>query len=150
MFCLSKGLGAPVGSMLVGSAEAMDRARIIRKGLGGGMRQAGVLAAAGLIALEEGPQRLHEDHANARLLAEPLAQSPAIDLDPASVQTNIVIFRLRRPNAAEGLVRALKERGVLAGSVGRDKVRFVTHRDVSRAACEEAARVAVEIAADLA
>lgn len=149
MFCLSKGLGAPVGSMLVGSAEAMDRSRIIRKGLGGGMRQAGILAAAGLIALEEGPKRLHEDHSNARLLAEALAKSPAIDLDPASVQTNIVIFRLRRPNSADGFVRSLKERGVLAGSVGRDKVRFVTHRDVNRAACEAAARIAVEIAADL-
>ena len=73
MFCLSKGLGAPVGSMLVGSAELMARARLFRKALGGGMRQAGILAAAGLIALEEGPKRLHEDHANARLLAEALA-----------------------------------------------------------------------------
>ncbi|HET7345782.1 MAG TPA: GntG family PLP-dependent aldolase, partial [Acidobacteriaceae bacterium] len=150
MFCLSKGLSAPVGSMLAGDAAFIQRARRIRKMVGGGMRQAGVLAAAGLIALEEGPQRLHEDHANARLLADALAMSPAIDLDPASVQTNIVIFRLRRPNAAEGLVRGLKERGVLAGSVGRDKVRFVTHRDVSRAACEQAARIAVEIAANLA
>src|SRR5689334_13700778 len=118
MFCLSKGLGAPVGSMLVGSRKFIEQARRYRKSLGGGMRQAGVLAAAGLIALEEGPKRLHEDHANARFLADELAKSPAIDLDPASVQTNIVIFRLRRPNSAEGLVRALKERGVLAGSVG--------------------------------
>lgn len=148
MFCLSKGLGAPVGSMLVGSAEAMDRARIIRKGLGGGMRQAGILAAAGLIALEEGPNRLHEDHANARLLADALTKSPAIDLNPDEVQTNIVIFRMRRANSAEAFVGALKKRGVLAGSVGRDKVRFVTHRDVSRAACEEAGRIAVEIGAD--
>ena len=150
MFCLSKGLGAPVGSMLVGSAEAIDRARIIRKGLGGGMRQAGILAAAGLIALEEGPKRLAEDHANARLLADALAKSPAIDLDPNEVQTNIVIFRMRRPNSAEAFVGALKKRCVLAGSVGRDKVRFVTHRDVSRAACEEAGRIAAEIAADFA
>lgn len=149
MFCLSKGLGAPVGSVLVGSAEAMDYARRIRKGLGGGMRQAGILAAAGLIALEEGPQRLHEDHANARLLAHALAQSPGIDLDAESVQTNIVIFRIRRRNSAEEFVGALKKRGVLAGSVGRDKVRFVTHRDVSRAACEEAGRIAVEIGAGL-
>lgn len=145
MFCLSKGLGAPVGSMLVGTWEAMDRARIIRKGLGGGMRQAGILAAAGLIALEEGPKRLHEDHANARLLAERLAQSPQLDIDPQAVQTNIVIFGIRRPGSASAFVAKLRERGVLCGTVGRDKVRFVTHRDVSRAACEEAARHAVEL-----
>jgi threonine aldolase len=148
MFCLSKGLGAPVGSMLVGTWEAMDRARIIRKGLGGGMRQAGILAGAGLIALEEGPKRLHEDHANARLLAERLAQSPQLDIDPQSVQTNIVIFGIRRPGSASAFVAKLRERGVLCGTVGRDKVRFVTHRDVSRAACEEAARHAVELSAE--
>jgi threonine aldolase len=145
MFCLSKGLGAPVGSMLVGSWELVDRGRILRKGLGGGMRQAGILAAAGLIALEEGPQRLHEDHANARLLAERLAQVPQIELDPVAVQTNIIIFRLRGNGDASAFVEQLKQRGVLAGSVGRSGVRFVTHRDVSRAACEEAARVVVEI-----
>jgi threonine aldolase len=148
MFCLSKGLGAPVGSMLVGTWEAMDRARIIRKGLGGGMRQAGILAAAGLIALEEGPKRLHEDHANARLLAERLAQSPQLDIDPQAVQTNIVIFGIRRPGSASAFVAKLRERGVLCGTVGRDKVRFVTHRDVTRAACEEAARHAVELSAE--
>ena len=83
MFCLSKGLGAPVGSLLVGSAELMDRGRIYRKALGGGMRQAGILAAAGLIALEQGPQKLAQDHANARFLAEGLAQIPGIKIDPA-------------------------------------------------------------------
>jgi len=94
MFCLSKGLGAPVGSLLVGLRAAIERARVFRKALGGGMRQAGVLAAAGLMALEEGPQRLHEDHANARLLAEALAnmEGTAIDLD--TVETNIVIFKV--------------------------------------------------------
>jgi threonine aldolase len=147
MFCLSKGLGAPVGSMLVGTWEQMDRARIIRKGLGGGMRQAGILAAAGLIALEEGPKRLHEDHANAKLLAEILATSPQLAVDPASVETNIVICRLRNRGDAAALVARLKVRGVLCGTVGRDGVRFVTHRDVSRAACAEAARIAVELAA---
>ena len=96
MFCLSKGLGAPVGSMLVGSAEAMERARHFRKALGGGMRQAGVLAAAGLIALEEMPARLGEDHANARLLAEAVARHEGAEIDMATVQTNIVIFKLRR------------------------------------------------------
>lgn len=145
MFCLSKGLGAPVGSMLVGSAEAIDRARIIRKGLGGGMRQAGILAAAGLIALEEGPKRLHEDHANARLLADRLAAVQGVEIDPAAVQTNIVIFTLRDSGDAAALVARLKKRGVLAGAVGRHSVRFVTHCDVSRPACEEAARIAVEL-----
>jgi threonine aldolase len=150
MFCLSKGLGAPVGSMLVGTWEQMDRARIIRKGLGGGMRQAGILAAAGLIALEEGPKRLHEDHANARMLAERLATAPGLVIDPAAVQTNIVIYRLANRGDATALVAKLKERGILCGTVGRDGVRFVTHRDVSRAACEEAARITVELAAGLA
>ena len=90
MFCLSKGLGAPVGSMLVGSAALMARARVYRKALGGGMRQAGILAAAGLIALEEGPKRLADDHANARLLAEALAHTEGVTIDLASVETNIV------------------------------------------------------------
>src|SRR5208282_4999251 len=92
MFCLSKGLGAPVGSMLVGSAELMARARVYRKALGGGMRQAGVLAAAGLIALEEGPKRLADDHANARLLVEALAHVEGVSIDLDSVETNIVVF----------------------------------------------------------
>ena len=145
MFCLSKGLGAPVGSMLVGSDELIDRARIIRKGLGGGMRQAGILAAAGLIALEEGPKRLAEDHANARLLAEALATSPQVEMDLGAVQTNIVIFTLRDGGDAAAFVAKLKERGILAGTMGRSIVRFVTHRDVSREGCEEAARVTLEM-----
>jgi threonine aldolase len=143
MFCLSKGLGAPVGSMLVGTFDQMDRARLIRKALGGGMRQAGILAAAGLIALEEGPKHLREDHANARWIAERIAETPAeIDLD--TVQTNIVIFRVPGGDA-DALVAKLKQRGILASTVYRHSVRLVTHRDVDRAACEEAARVAVEI-----
>jgi threonine aldolase len=150
MFCLSKGLGAPVGSMLVGTWEQMDRARIIRKGLGGGMRQAGILAAAGLIALEEGPTRLHEDHANARMLAERLAESPKLTIDPGHVETNILIFKVAGRDAAAKFAAELGKRGVLAGTVGRDGMRFVTHRDVSRAACEEAARTTVELAAGLA
>src|ERR1019366_6880133 len=92
MFCLSKGLGAPVGSMLVGNQEFIEEARIVRKMLGGAMRQAGVLAAAGLIALEEGPKRLHVDHANARFLAQELAQIPGIAIDPAKVVSNILFF----------------------------------------------------------
>jgi threonine aldolase len=144
MFCLSKGLGAPVGSMLVGTFEQMDRARLIRKALGGGMRQAGILAAAGLIALEEGPKRLHEDHAKARLIADKIAEAP-VDIDLGTVQTNIVIFYLRNQGDAEAFVARLRQRGILAGTVGRHGVRLVTHRDVDRAACEEAARVTVEL-----
>ncbi len=145
MFCLSKGLGAPVGSMLVGSAEQMARAREFRKALGGGMRQAGVLAAAGLIALEQGPARLHEDHANARLLAEALAHTEGVSIALKSVESNIVIFRLNGGLSAEELVSRLHARGVLAGAVGPDAVRLVTHRDVDRAACVAAAEALTEV-----
>jgi threonine aldolase len=144
MFCLSKGLGAPVGSMLVGSAELMKRARIFRKALGGGMRQVGVLAAAGLIALEEGPKHLAGDHANARLLAEALAHVEGVTIDLNSVETNIVIFRLAHGISGPGLVARLKERGVLAIALAPDTVRLVTHRDVSRKDCLEAAGVLAE------
>jgi threonine aldolase len=137
MFCLSKGLGAPVGSMLVGSRETIERARVYRKALGGGMRQAGVLAAAGLIALEEMPKRLHEDHAHAQLLAEAIAQSEAAEIDRSGVETNIVIFNLRGGDAA-ALVRALKGEGVLASAIGPHQVRLVTHYDVSREDCVRA------------
>ncbi len=140
MFCLSKGLGAPVGSMLVGSRADMDRARGFRKALGGGMRQVGVLAAAGLIALEEGPGRLGEDHANARLLAEAVAPYCRIDLE--GVQTNIVIFEVED---AAGVVARMKEGGVVASAIGPGAVRFVTHLDVSRVDCERAAEVTVGV-----
>jgi threonine aldolase len=144
MFCLSKGLGAPVGSMLVGSAERMARARILRKCLGGGMRQVGVLAAAGLIALEDGPKHLHEDHANARLLAEALTHTEGVAIDLASVETNIVIFRLQAGKGAADLAARLKARGVLAGAFGPDAIRLVTHRDVSRKDCIDAAEALSE------
>jgi threonine aldolase len=144
MFCLSKGLGAPVGSVLVGSAELIDRARLYRKALGGGMRQAGVLAAAGLIALEEGPKRLHEDHANARLLAEALAAMPGVSLDPETVETNIVIFGLTGNQTATELVARLKSRGILMSALGRNLIRMVTHLDVDRAACVAAAEAIAE------
>jgi threonine aldolase len=139
MFCLSKSLGAPVGSMLVGTAKAMDQAREYRKILGGGMRQAGILAAAGLIALEEMPARLHEDHVNARLLANGIAELPGIALDPKTVVTNIVIFDI----AGTGLtvadfVAKAKAHDVLLAGVGGMRVRMVTHMDVSRAECERA------------
>jgi len=144
MFCLSKGLGAPVGSMLVSSKENIAKARVFRKALGGGMRQAGVLAAAGLIALEEGPKRLAEDHANARLLAEAVAEVPGVEIDLADVETNIVIFKLTGGDAA-GFVAELKRQGVIASAIGPDAVRFVTHCDVSREDCVQAASVAVEV-----
>jgi len=142
MFCLSKGLGAPVGSMLVGSEADITRARAFRKALGGGMRQAGILAAAGLIALEEMPWRLHEDHANARLLAEAVAGCPGVELDLSMVQTNIVIFYLQQADAAT-VVAALKSQGVVCSAIGPKAVRLVTHFDVSREDCERAAELLV-------
>jgi len=144
MFCLSKGLGAPVGSMLVGSAELMERARLFRKALGGGMRQAGILAAAGLIALEQGPARLKEDHANAQLLAEALSNLEGVTIDLKTVETNIVIFRLTGGVSATDLVARLKARDILASTVGPETVRLVTHLDVDRAACVKAGEALTE------
>ena len=142
MFCLSKGLGAPVGSMLVGSKDAIAKARMHRKALGGGMRQAGILAAAGLIALEEGPGHLANDHANARLLAEAVAGMPGVTIDLPAVQTNIVIFQIE--NAAEFVVH-LRQAGVAASAIGPGAVRFVTHCDVSRADCVLAGEAAGKV-----
>jgi len=140
MFCLSKGLCAPVGSMLVGSKAAIDEARVYRKALGGGMRQAGVLAAAGLIALEKMPLRLQEDHANARMIAEAMAQIPEVEIDLDAVQTNIVIFSLRTGTAAH-LVAGAKARGIRISSVGPRSVRLVTHHDADRFACQKAVTI---------
>ncbi len=148
MFCLSKGLGAPVGSMLVGTAETIERARLLRKRLGGGMRQAGVLAAPGLIALEIMPQRLADDHRKARLLAEGLAQTPGIAADPAKAQTNIVIFDVAGTGlSGADFAQALQQRGVLANAVSDTAVRFVTHYDVSFDDCKTALAASAEIAA---
>jgi threonine aldolase len=144
MFCLSKGLGAPVGSMLTGSAELIDRARLYRKALGGGMRQAGVLAAAGLIALERMPARLHQDHANARLLAEALSNLENVVINLKTVETNIVIFRVTGGLSAKQIVERLKVRGILTSTLGPDMIRLVTHYDVDRAACVTAAEVLTE------
>jgi threonine aldolase len=145
-FCLSKGLGAPVGSMIVGSKEFVERCRVIRKMLGGGMRQVGVLAAAGLVALEEGPKGLAFDHENAQVLALGLAKIPGIQVDPTKVQTNIVIFDIGRTRlAAPQCVENLNHREVLTGAVDATRIRVVTHRDVSRADCEQAVRVIGEV-----
>jgi len=139
MFCLSKGLGAPVGSLLVGSQTFIEQARRVRKALGGGMRQAGVLAAAGLIALEKMPSRLQEDHANARFLAEGLARMPGIKIDPAKVQTNILVFDISGTGMTSAeFSRKLAESSVLMHGITPELVRLVTHMDVDRAACERA------------
>ncbi|HWJ83348.1 MAG TPA: GntG family PLP-dependent aldolase [Nocardioides sp.] len=130
--CLSKGLGAPVGSLVVGPADAIAEARVRRKRLGGGMRQVGVLAAAGMHALDHHVERLADDHAHARLLAE------AVGVDPATVDTNIVAFE---SDDAAGLVARAREQGVLIGAVGARTVRLVTHLDVSRQDAEAAAEV---------
>lgn len=130
-FCLSKALGAPVGSVLVGSREFINEARTWRKRLGGGMRQVGILAAAGLIAIEESPKRLYEDHANARRLAEGLAEISGVAIDPERVVTNIVIFDISGTGKASNEICAsLKDRGILAIGFG-NAIRMVTHCDVS-------------------
>jgi len=126
--CLSKGLGAPVGSLVVGSSELIATCRRLRKALGGGMRQAGVLAAAGLIALEEGPALLAHDHRRAAALARELAALPGCVIDPASVATNIVFVTTRKDAKAAEV--ALAERGVLVFALGPTRLRFVFHRDV--------------------
>jgi threonine aldolase len=146
MFCLSKGLGAPVGSMLVGTRAFIEEAVAMRKRMGGGMRQVGILAAAGLVALEMMVLRLADDHANAHLLAERLAETPGIEIDPATVETNIVIFRTRKIAAAP-LVDQLKAAGVLCLAISADQVRMVTHHDVSRDQVLKAAGEARRIAA---
>jgi len=148
MFCLSKGLGAPVGSLLLGRRDFIEEARRWRKLLGGGMRQAGVLAAAGLVALEETPPRLPEDHANARRLAEGVAELPGVVADPEAVRTNIVIFDVSATGvAADEICARLKERGVLASGFGAS-IRMVTHYDVSRADVERALAALREVIRD--
>ena len=142
MFCLSKGLGAPVGSLLVGSRKFIDDARACRKALGGGMRQAGILAAAGLIALEKHTARLKEDHDNAKFLADGLSHVAGIKIDPATVVTNIVIFDISGTGMGSGeFTKKMAERNVIAGGVNNELVRFVTHMDVDRAGCERALEV---------
>jgi threonine aldolase len=141
-FCLSKALGCPVGSIVVGSRDFIGRAHRARKLLGGGMRQAGVLAAAGLVALETLVPRLAEDHANARLLGEGLARGRDVKLAP--VETNIVVGVLEGRTAPEA-VAALRDQGVLAAAMDAQTLRFTTHRDVSRADCERAAGIVEKV-----
>lgn len=139
MFCLSKGLAAPVGSMLVGDRDFIAEARRVRKLFGGGMRQVGVLAAAGIVALTTMVDRLAEDHQRARRLAEGLAELPGVDIAPERIMTNIVVFRLSRPDLAGDpssppnarFVAAMKEQGVLCGAFGKEEVRMVTHYHIT-------------------
>jgi threonine aldolase len=139
MFCLSKGLGAPVGSLLVGSRTFIEEGRKVRKLLGGGMRQVGVLAAAGLVAIEEMVLRLEEDHALAKFLAAGLAALRGVKVDLSLVQTNIVIFDVSGTGKSATQISAeLLARGVLINSVGPWRMRLVTHFDVSRNDCEGA------------
>lgn len=131
-FCLSKGLGAPVGSMLLGKKEFIKEARTWRKRFGGGMRQAGILAAAGIIALTETPKILHVDHENAKLLADGLANIKGIKIDPEKVMTNIVIFDISGTGkTGEQICDDLKEHGIFAFGFG-NFIRMVTHYNVSR------------------
>ncbi len=131
-FCFSKGLGAPIGSMVVGSRDFIKEARRARKVVGGGMRQAGILASAALMALEAGIPRLHEDHARARQIAETLAALPGIEIDLESVQTNLLFFRVCREDmTAPQLCDRLAQYDVKASARDKASIRFVTHRDVT-------------------
>jgi threonine aldolase len=147
MFCLSKGLAAPVGSMIVGSKEFIEKGRIYRKMFGGGMRQAGVIAAAGLIALEKMPARLNIDHKNAKRLAEGVAQIPGFGIDPKKVKTNIVIFDCEQTGkTAVEWCDLLYKRGLWAQDTAQYSVRFVTHCDVSEEQIERALAILKEAA----
>ncbi|HSK08842.1 MAG TPA: GntG family PLP-dependent aldolase [Vicinamibacterales bacterium] len=147
--CLSKGLAAPVGSMICGSGAFVDKARRMRKVLGGGMRQAGVIAAPGIVALTAMVDRLTEDHANARVLAGGLSRIPGIVLDPPRVDTNIVVFRLPGVAAAEAYAEALALEGLLVSDFGGGRLRVVTHYGITEDDCRRAvdtfARVAQAI-----
>ena len=147
MFCLSKGLAAPVGSMLAGSSEFIEGARKTRKLFGGGMRQAGIIAAAGVYALEHMVDRLQEDHENARVLAEGLAEVSGIDIDLERVQTNIVAFDTAPP--ARGLVEGLDKHGVKAGAMGSHRIRMVTHNDIARDDIKAAIAAVAEVMSTL-
>ncbi|MBI5083720.1 MAG: aminotransferase class I/II-fold pyridoxal phosphate-dependent enzyme [Acidobacteria bacterium] len=148
MCCLSKALGAPVGSMLAGPKSVIDQGRLYRKRLGGGMRQAGILAAAGLIALERMPLRLQEDHANAKLVASGLAAIPGIRVEPETPATNIVIFDISATGkSSQEISAALKARGVLINGINPTTMRAVTHYDVDRRGCETALAALAEVVA---
>jgi threonine aldolase len=139
--CLSKGLAAPVGSMICGSAAFVDRARRMRKILGGGMRQAGVIAAPGIVALTAMVDRLAEDHRHARILAEGVARLPGVTLDLATVQTNIVVFKMPGAAEAEALQAAAAGAGLLLSDFGGGRLRMVTHYGISEEDCVKAVEI---------
>jgi threonine aldolase len=139
-FCLSKGLGAPVGAMLCGPKDFIAEARRVRKMLGGGMRQAGIIAAAGLYALQHNVARLIEDHENAKMIARALAGTPWAQVDPAEVVTNLLYFRTPGRDAA-AVVEALGRQGILCDTAGAERVRLVTHIDISREDTREIVRI---------
>jgi len=147
MFCLSKGLSAPIGSLVVGGQEFIDRARRCRKMLGGGMRQAGVIAAPGIIAIDKMIERLREDHANAQLLARGLSKIEGISLDLQRVQTNIVLYDVSAlgTDASEWIIR-MNQRGVKAGAQERGRVRMVAHRGIEKDDIEYTLNVAEKVA----
>jgi threonine aldolase len=143
-FCLSKGLGCPAGSVFCGSAESVEQARRWRKRLGGAMRQAGVIAATGLIALRTMVDRLAEDHANARTLAEGLAELPGVRCDLSRVQTNLVFFDLERMTGADFEAECAK-RGLLGGATGPHRVRFVTHYGITSEDIQSTLKICEEV-----
>ena len=141
-FCLSKGLSAPVGSLVCGSREFIQRARRYRKMVGGGMRQAGIIAAAGIVALNEMVERLAEDHRTARRLAEGLAELPGVHIDLETVQTNLVIFSVPTLHANGGsFAEVLGQAGVKIGAIGGERFRAVTHYGISHADIDAALQI---------
>jgi threonine aldolase len=146
MMCFSKGLGAPIGSIIIGSSEFIDRAHRYRKLYGGGMRQAGVIAAAALYALDHHVERLADDHRHARLLAETLADCPGVELDPHSVETNIIIFDVSPSGrTAPEIVQKLKDLGILMLATTPAHIRAVTHLDVSKQDIEKTIEVVYQV-----
>ena len=150
MFSLSKGLCCPVGSILVGSSDFIDRARKIRKILGGGMRQAGIIAAPGIIALEEMIDRLEEDHKNARRLAEGLAKIDGIKIDLKRIQTNIICYDVSNIGvSAEFFVKKLQKNGILALSLSENSIRMVTHRWIEKENIEKTIEIIKKISSNI-
>lgn len=153
MFCLSKGLAAPIGSLLVGTSDLTREARRVRKLFGGGMRQVGVLAAAGLVALDEMVDRLDEDHRRARRLAQGLAELPGVEVDPARVWTNILVFRLHPtpggPAPAARLAAGLRDRGILCIAFSDHELRMVTHVEIDDPAIETTLAAAREVLGEI-
>jgi threonine aldolase len=146
--CLSKGLGAPIGSVLAGSKEYIEKARRFRKIFGGGMRQAGVIAAAGLYALEHNIERLAEDHEKAKMFTKILIESSLYEVNPDHVETNIVIFGLKKPLTVEKFLEDTRSMGVLLSAGSAGKIRAVTHLDVSMDEVKKAAEILVRYRAD--